>query len=324
MAGLTLRRRRANRHIRDLCRQHWLHPAQFIQPLFIVEGLAAREAVAGLPEVWRETPASLATQVESDLAAGIHKFLLFCVPAARAEHAFSHDWAAAQIENLRLRFGEDLWLAVDVCLCAHTSHGHCGVLDDTHCHVDNAGSVAELVAQARRFAAAGADCIAPSDMMDGRIGAIRTALDADSHERVALLSYAAKFHSAHYGPFRLAAGATPGGGTPLKDRATYQIDPAHPHDALASAERDAAEGADMLMVKPGLPCLDVLATLSAHLPLPWAVYQTSGEQAAIALLAREGLADARHMQIETWTAFVRAGAQMIISYAARRAPELLR
>jgi porphobilinogen synthase len=208
-----------------------------------------------------------------------------------------------------------------VCLCSHTSHGHCGILDDDASHVLNDVSVAELARQAEAYASAGADCVAPSDMLDGRVGAIRQALAAAGHERTVLMSYAAKFHSGFYGPFRVAADSAPTAG--LRDRASYQLDPARRDDALAAARRDAAEGADILMVKPGLPYLDVLAALARDLPHPFAVYQTSGEQAALDLLVGAGLADERRVQVETWTAFARAGARIIISYAARRAARLL-
>ncbi|MBM4221748.1 MAG: porphobilinogen synthase, partial [Gammaproteobacteria bacterium] len=267
--------------------------------------------------------ATLSRQIEADLAQGISKFLLFGVPAQKRERDFSHDATSTSIAAIRRRFGSDIWLAVDVCLCSHTTHGHCGILNDDRNHVLNDASVTALAAAALQFSTAGADCVAPSDMQDGRVAAIRSALDQAGLERVALMSYAAKFDSAFYGPFRLAADSAPGSGLPLRDRASYQIDPARPSDALLCAERDAAEGADILMVKPGLPYLDVLAMLSAHIHKPWAVYQTSGEQAGIDLPAERGLADARRAQLESWTAFARAGASMIISYAARRAHRYL-
>ena len=323
MAHLTLRRTRLSPALRALTREVTLAPDKLIQPLFVVEELHDREPVAGLAGVYRESTATLAAQVERDLAAGVDKFLLFGVPRTRRERGFDHGFTAGQVAALRARFGTAAWFAVDVCLCAHTTHGHCGVLDDDHRHVDNGATVAELAAAASAYAEAGADCVAPSDMMDGRVAAIRTALDAGGHEAVAIMSYAAKFHSGFYGPFRAAAGATPSGSGALADRATYQLDPARPRDALLSALRDEAEGADILMVKPGLPYLDVLKDLAARIPRPWAVYQTSGEQAALELLAREGLADGARLQLETWTAFHRAGAQVIISYAARRARALL-
>jgi len=320
MSGpVRLRRNRDNRHIRELTRSVRVHPEQLIQPLFVVEGLTGRAAVPGLTDVWRETPESLLRQVEADLEAGIRKFLLFGVPATKRDRGFSQAFTSARIADLKARFGADLWVAVDVCLCSYTTHGHCGILTDDHTHLDNDVTVAALADAALAFAQAGADCVAPSDMQDGRVAAIRARLDAHGFGRRALMSYAAKFHSAFYGPFRLAADSAPARDGALSDRASYQIDPGRPDDALLAARRDADEGADILMVKPALPYLDVLARLSAEVPLPWAVYQTSGEQAGLDLAATAGLADARRAQLEAWTACVRAGARMVISYAARRA-----
>jgi porphobilinogen synthase len=323
MAKLSLRRTRLNRHIRELTRESRPHPDQFIQPLFVVDGIQSREAVPGLDDVYRETVDTLLTQVDADLKAGIRKFLLFCIPAGKRDANFDFAFAAEQIRALKQRFGDDAWFAADVCLCSHTSHGHCGVLNDAGDQVVNQATVAELASAAELYAAAGADCVAPSDMMDGRVAAIRNALDTNGHEQTVIMSYAAKFHSAFYGPFRLAADSAPASGNQLGDRASYQLDPGRPTDALQSAERDASEGADILMVKPGLPYLDVLAELSACISKPWAVYQTSGEQAGIDLLARENLIRRDAAQRETWTAFVRAGATIIISYAARRAGNIL-
>ncbi len=320
---VRLRRNRDSHHIRELTRTVRLHPEQFVQPLFAVEGLSARTPVPGLNDVHRETPSSLLHQVEADLRAGISKFLLFGVPLAKTERKFSMDYTAARIADIKARFGDAVWLAADVCLCSCTTHGHCGLLNAAGDHLDNDATVVVLAAIARLFAEAGADCLAPSDMQDGRIAAIRQSLDVTGYPRRTIMSYAAKFHSAYYGPFRLAADSAPDQAGTLKDRASYQIDPARPDDALLAARRDADEGADILMVKPGLPYLDVLARLSAAIPQPWAVYQTSGEQAGIDVLAAQHLADPRRMQLECWTAFARAGAAMIISYAARRATAYL-
>lgn len=323
MSRLTLRRNRQNRHIRELTREILIDRRQLIQPLFAVAGLTSREAVPGLVDVWRETDGSLLAQIETDLNAGVDKFLLFGVPAQKQARDFDLSFTATQVRNIKQRFGNDLWLAVDVCLCSHTAHGHCGILNDERDHVDNGATVAALAEAAAQYAAAGADCVAPSDMMDGRVGAIRAALDGNDNDRTLILSYAAKFHSGFYGPFRIAADSAPDGDSGLRDRASYQIDPARPADALASASRDAEEGADILMVKPGLPYLDVLADLSSRLPVPWAVYQTSGEQASIDVLAERDLLSPARAQFETWTAFKRAGASMIISYAARRAAQII-
>mgnify|MGYP001248490253 FL=1 len=323
MAAMSLRHNRDNRHIRELTREVRLHVEQFMQPLFVVDSLREREAVPGLTDVYRDTAETLLRQIEADLGQGIAKFLLFGVPAHKQDHDFSHAATTDVIAAVRRRFGSDIWLAVDVCLCSHTTHGHCGVLNDNRDHVLNHASVAALADAALQFAQAGADCVAPSDMQDGRVAAIRAALDQAGLERQSIMSYAAKFNSAFYGPFRLAAESAPGSDLPLRDRASYQIDPGRPADALLCAERDAAEGADILMVKPGLPYLDILALLSARIHKPWAVYQTSGEQAGIDLPAERGLTDPVRAQLESWTAFSRAGANMIISYAARRARRYL-
>ncbi len=320
---VRLRRSRDNRHIRELTRSVRLHREQFIQPLFVVEGLADRESVPGLRDVFRETPASLLRQIEADLERGVSKFLVFGVPETKRDRDFSLDFLSARLTDIRAHFGDAVWISADVCLCSYTTHGHCGILSDDRAHLDNDVTVAALADAALQFAQAGADCVAPSDMQDGRVAAIRSALDGSGLSQRAVMSYAAKFHSAFYGPFRVAADSTPDRSGRLKDRASYQIDPARPNDALLAAQRDAAEGADILMVKPGLPYLDVLARLSAAIPLPWAVYQTSGEQAGIDLLAAQNLTDPVRAQLETWTAFARAGAQMIISYAARRAVSYL-
>ncbi len=323
MAGLNHRRTRLTPAIRELTQVARPASRQFIQPLFVSESATAREPVPGLDGVWRDTPDSLLQQITADMEQGINKFLLFGVPATRSDRHFDHAFTAAQIAAVKAEFGASVWLAADVCLCSSTSHGHCGILNSSGDQVENAASVAELSAAALLYAQAGADCVAPSDMMDGRVAAIRQALDADGYDAVVIMSYSAKFHSGFYGPFRVAAESAPGAGNRLTDRATYQIDPARPDDALQSSQRDAAEGADILMVKPGLPYLDVLTRLSDAIPLPWAVYQTSGEAAGFNLLARAGLGDRARLNVEAWTACVRAGARMIISYDARQARDWL-
>jgi porphobilinogen synthase len=271
----------------------------------------------------QETPDSLLRQVEADLRAGVHAFLLFGVPRARAERRIDWSFTAGQVRALKQRFGKDIWLATDVCLCSATPHGHCGVLNAEGDHVDNDASVQELAAAALAYAQAGADCVAPSDMMDGRVAAIRHALDHNGLERTILMSYSVKFHSNLYGPFRVAADSAPKSQSGLRDRASYQLDPARPADAWLCAERDVAEGADILMVKPGLPYLDLLRELTREFAQPWAVYHTSGEFAALEALAAQGLAARAALHREILTAFKRAGANMIITYGARHARELL-
>lgn len=323
MSKLTLRRLRQDPHIRALTREVTVSTEQLIQPCFVAEGCKEPLAVPGLTGVYQETADSLLRRTEADLRAGVNKFLLFGVPAETRERDIDGSFTCSQIEALKRRFGKDIWLAVDVCLCSFTPHGHCGVLNVEGDHVDNHASVQELAALARSYAQSGADCVAPSDMMDGRVRAIRDALDAADRERCVLMSYSVKFHSALYGPFRVAADSAPSGDVALKDRGTYQLDPARPSDAWLCAERDLAEGADILMVKPGLPYLDLLRELSQSIPRPWAVYQVSGEFAALEALAAAGLAQRGALHREIMTAFKRAGASMIITYGARFAREWL-
>jgi porphobilinogen synthase len=323
MSSLDLRRLRQNEHVRALTREVHVQLDQLIQPLFVTEALKEREPVPGLTGVHQDTCDSLLRQVEQDLSAGVRKFLLFGVPSARSERNIDWSFTAGQIRALKQRFGQDIWLATDVCLCSSTPHGHCGVLNAEGDHLDNRASVGELEQAALSYAQAGADCVAPSDMMDGRIGAIRSRLDGAGMERTILMSYAVKFHSTLYGPFRVAAASAPKADATLKDRASYQLDPARPQDAWQCAQRDADQGADILMVKPGLPYLDILQQLSTAIRKPWAVYHVSGEFAALEALCAQGLAARAPLHREIMTAFKRAGASMIITYGARFAREWL-
>jgi porphobilinogen synthase len=278
--------------------------------------------IPGLTGTHRDTPGTILKQIESDLERGVRKFLLFGVPKDKKTESFDHSFTAGQILGIKKRFGRDLFLAVDVCLCSATSHGHCGILSADGAHVQNESTVEELALAALAYAQAGADCVAPSDMMDGRVAAIRGVLDRNKLDQTLIMSYSAKFHSKFYGPFRAAADSAPKGSS-LKDRATYQIDAGSPRDALVSSLRDAEEGADILMVKPGLPYLDILAKLSKKIHKPWAVYEVSGEFASIEVMAERGLMNGPLAHVEAWTAFVRAGAQIIITYGARSAAQWL-
>lgn len=315
------RRIRKSPILRELTRSVSIDPDKLIQPLFVAEGIQKKEPIPGLTGVFRETPESLLQQVESDLEKGVKSFLLFGVPASKSERNFDSSFTANQIAALKNKFGDKIFLAVDVCLCSSTPHGHCGILNDSRDHVMNGETVQALADAALLYARAGADCVAPSDMMDHRIRAIRETLDRNGLHQTLIMSYSAKFHSGFYGPFRVAADSAPKSELKIQDRATYQIDPANPADAYRSSLRDMDEGADILMVKPGLPYLDVIRDLSSRIPLPWAVYEVSGEFAAIEVLAEKGLVDARRAHLESWTGFFRAGAQMIISYGARSAKE---
>lgn len=318
---MNLRRLRQNRHLLDLTASVTLTPKKFIQPLFVAEGLREKQAVPGLSHVFQETPASLLKQVEQDLEQGISKFLLFGVPGQKSEQNFDVSFTSNQIHALKKTFGTDIWLATDVCLCSHSVHGHCGVLHVDGAHIDNGASVQELAQVALDYAQAGADCVAPSDMMDSRVQGIRTLLQENGLERTVLMSYSSKFSSSFYGPFRVAADSTPRSHA-LKDRTSYQLSPYNYADALRSSLRDRDEGADILMVKPGMPYLDVLYRLSQEMPdMPWAAYEVSGEYAAVEALGEKGLMNPQLAHLEAWTAFFRAGASMLISYGARFARE---
>lgn len=333
---LTLRRLRLSPTVRALVREVRVDPTQLMQPLFVVEGTREREAIPGLATTFRDTTDSVLQQIESDLERGVRAFLLFGVPAriAKREREFLAEFTSAQIAAIKRRFGEAAFLAVDVCACSLSTHGHCGVLHEhsvggsSELQIDNAASVQELARIAGEYALAGADCVAPSDMMDGRIGAIRQELARVGREAAVVMSYSAKFASRFYGPFRHAADSAPRGNVP-RDRSSYQIDPARPSDAIASTLRDLEEGADLVMVKPGVLYLDVIARLRDECLTRYpgrglAAYEVSGEYAQTELLAREGLIDRAAGHVETWTALARAGAQIIISYGARHAREWLR
>jgi porphobilinogen synthase len=296
-----------------------------MQPLFVVQGLRQKEPIFGLTDVYRDTDETVLGQIESDLEKGISSFILFGVPNKKSKNQFSAQWTSEIVRKIKTRFGDEIFLAVDVCVCSHTEHGHCGILNAEGTHVENESTVQELARLAVEYAKAGADCVAPSDMMDGRIQAIRRMLEEAGLVNTLIMSYSAKFHSAFYGPFRLAADSAPKvGAAKLRDRATYQIDPSRRKDAILCSERDFREGADILMVKPGMPYLDVLKELSERILAPWAIYQVSGEFAALELMSEKGLIHREKAHLEAWTSFVRAGAQIIITYGARQARDWLK
>ena len=325
-ARLGYRRLRSNPHVRDLTSEVQVQPKDLIQALFAVDGISEPQPVPGIPGTFRDTSESLLRQVESDLENGCSKFLLFPVPDAGQQHShqFSYEFATRQVESLKSRFGKDLWLALDVCLCSSTDHGHCGIMNAAGDHLLNVASTEALAQQALCFAQAGADCVAPSDMMDGRIASIRKILADHQHDQTIIMSYSAKFASAFYGPFRVACDSSPSKGeNQLSDRTTYQMDPRRPSDAFNCSLRDWQEGADILMVKPSVFYLDVLKDLTTQISAPFAVYYVSGEHAMIECAAEKGLVDGPRAHQEAWLAMKRAGASMIISYAARYATQWL-
>ena len=323
MYHINQRRLRANEHIRDLASEVQLHVKDFIQPIFIDETLSARAGSPTMTNVFSETLESALQQTEADLKAGVTKFLFFPVPKDRFEKNFNFDYAANCIKKLKENFGKDIWIASDLCLCSYTAHGHCGVLNAEQDKVLNHETVEILSDYALQLAQAGADCIAPSDMMDSRVRGIREKLNDHHLSDVAIMSYSAKFSSNFYGPFRDVCKSAPSKNLKIHDRKTYQMDYRNGSDAITSSLRDLQEGADILMVKPALPYLDILTKLRQQTTAPIAIYHVSGEYAALELLAKNNLIDADAGHIEVWTAFKRAGASSIISYKARDAKRIV-
>src|SRR6266705_5836590 len=312
-----LMRLRASQHLRDLCAETEFNHAQLIQPFFVVEGLNQEEPIPGLRGNVRHNIPSALKQIEKDLADGVTQFLLFPVPAEKKENGFSHDATQQTISEIRKQFGDSLCLWIDTCLCSYTTHGHCAVLDEKGIKLDE--TLNELAGSAVAFAEAGADGISPSDMMDGRVGRIRRALDENGFNLAPVMSYSTKFASNFYGPFRNAADSAPQFG----DRRHYQLDVRNRTDAINSSRRCAEEGADLLMVKPGVTSLDLIGPIHEQTGLHVGAYQVSGEYAGLVLLAEHGLIKFEEALRETWHVFKRAGAQYIITYGARYAKELV-
>jgi porphobilinogen synthase len=311
-----LMRLRSSQHLRDLCAETEFNRAQLIQPFFVVEGLNNEEPIAGLRGNVRHNIPSALRQIEKDLQDGVTQFLLFPVPAQKKESGFDHQSTHKTISEIRKQFGKNLCLWIDTCLCSYTTHGHCAVLDEKGIRIEE--TLDELAKSAVTFAEAGADGISPSDMMDGRVARIRAALDENGFGLVPVMSYSTKFASNFYGPFRNAADSAPQFG----DRRHYQLDVRNRNDALASSVRCAEEGADLLMVKPGLTSLDLIRPIHEQTGRQVGAYQVSGEYAGLALLAEHGLIKFDEALLETWHVFKRAGAQYIITYGARYAKQL--
>ena len=301
--------------MRQLVREHELSAADLIQPLFLVHGSRVEREISSMPGVFQlSADAMLDREVDGIRALGIPAVLLFGVPAAKDEvgsENFSDDGIVQRaLRRVRERH-PDLLLITDLCCCEYTSHGHCGIVRDGA--VDNDATLEILARAALSHARAGADIIAPSGMMDGMVGAIRAALDEGGHTETAILSYAVKYASAFYGPFREAAESAPAFG----DRRQYQMDPANVREALIEAALDEAEGADLLMVKPALAYLDVVRAVRERTQLPLLAYNVSGEYAMVKAAARMGWIDECRVVLEALTGMRRAGADAIISYHAK-------
>ena len=316
-----LRRLRRNETLRRMVRETQLQRDDLILPCFVVEGSGVREPIASMPGVHRHSVDQLVLEAKSVADVGVPAVILFGIPAhkdARGSGADASDGIVQRAVAALKRQVPELVVITDVCLCEYTDHGHCGIVEGAH--VVNDASVERLAAAALSHARAGADVVAPSDMMDGRVGAIRTQLDAHGFQDVAILAYAAKFASAYYGPFRDAAESAPAFG----DRRSYQMDPPNRREALREMRLDLEEGADVLMVKPALPYLDVLAEARRSFDVPLAAYHVSGEYAMIRAAAERGWLDGERAMAEALVAIKRAGADWILTYAAKEIAERLR
>jgi porphobilinogen synthase len=312
-----MRRLRATRALRGLVRETRLAPADFVYPMFVAHGIDRREPIAAMPGVDRLSIAQAVAEAGEAAALGIPGVLLFGIPLSKDEDG-SEAWDDEGVIQLATRAIKeahpDLIVIADLCLCEYTSHGHCGVVrsDGT---VDNDATLELLARTAISQARAGADIVAPSDMMDGRVGAIRSALDDDGLTETPILAYSAKFASAFYGPFREAAGSAPAFG----DRRSYQMDPANGDEAVRETLLDVDEGADIVMVKPALPYLDIIRRVKEETAMPVAAYNVSGEYAMVKAAAAAGYLDERTAVLEALTSIRRAGADIVITYHAKDA-----
>jgi porphobilinogen synthase len=312
--AVRMRRLRRSETLRRMVRETRLSRDDLVLPLFVVEGRGVREPVASMPGVFRHSVDTLVTEAKEVRALGIPALILFGIPARKDARGSGADDPHGVVQRAveAVKAAEpDLCVITDVCLCEYTDHGHCGVVEGRE--VQNDPSVERLAATALSHARAGADVVAPSDMMDGRVAAIRRRLDEGGFPDVAILAYAAKFASAFYGPFRDAAESTPRFG----DRRGYQMDPPNAREALREMRLDLAEGADILMVKPALPYLDVLAAARRELDAPLAAYHVSGEYAMLKAAAERGWLDGERALAESLVAIKRAGADLILTYAAK-------
>jgi porphobilinogen synthase len=312
--------------MRSLVRETHLEPSALIYPLFLCEGEGVRREIGSMPGVFNLSVDEALKEVEACAALGIGGVLLFGIPDEKDEQG-SGAWAADGIVQRGLRAmkatvaAKSLVMIADVCLCEYTSHGHCGVVqrDGEHFEVENDSSVRLLAKTAASLAEAGADVVAPSDMMDGRVAAIRSALDEAGKHNTPILSYASKFASAFYGPFREAADSAPQFG----DRRTYQMDGANLREAMREIEQDIAEGADMLLMKPAMPYLDVIREARGRFDLPMGAYQVSGEYSMLHAAFQRGWLEPERAMLESLLGIRRAGADFIVTYFAKDAASLL-
>jgi porphobilinogen synthase len=315
-----LRRLRATEALRGLVRETRLHPGQFILPLFVCPGEGVRREIGAMPGNYQMSIDELVKECEEIRALGIGGVILFGLPESKddmASGAYDDNGIVQRAIRAIRKEVPGLLIVTDVCNCEYTSHGHCGYIKDGD--VDNDTTLQWLAKSALSHARAGADIVAPSDMMDGRVWAIRQALDANGYEKTPIMAYSAKFASVFYGPFREAADSAPQFG----DRRSYQMDPSNAREAMLEIELDLQEGADMIMVKPAMPYLDLIAKARERFEVPIAAYQVSGEYSMIVAAARNGWLDHDRAMIESLTSITRAGAGIILTYFAKPAARLL-
>jgi len=318
--AVRLRRLRRSPAMRALVRETHLHPSQFILPLFVRPGVGIRNPVTSMPGCAQTSVDQCVVDAQAAAAAGVGGVILFGIPAQKdavGTGAYDAHGPVAEAVRAIKAAVPGLLVVTDVCLCEYTDHGHCGLLDGAD--VDNDATLELLAREAVMHAEAGADIIAPSDMMDGRVGAIRAALDAAGFSHIPIMSYAAKYSSAFYGPFREAAESTPSFG----DRRSYQMDPANGDEALREVAQDVAEGADIIMVKPAGAYLDIIRRVKDATGMPVAAYQVSGEYAMLHAAAERGWLDLERAMLESLVAIRRAGADIILTYFAVAAARAL-
>ena len=312
-----LQRTRYTRHVRDMLNEVSFSRKQLIQPLFIVEGLTQNEPIASLRGNVRLSGESCISAVASDLEAGVENFMIFFVPAKKQKKDFNHDFPTKVLSKLSSTFGNDAFFWIDTCLCSKSDTGHCCIFSEEG-EVDYEQTHKELTQFAVQCAQAGANGIAPSDMIDGRVAALRAGLDGANQSMTPIMSYSTKFSSSFYGPFRDAADSAPQFG----DRKQYQLDVRNRSAAIAASIRCAEEGADILMVKPGMTSIDLIKPIAEATGKQVGAYQVSGEFGGLSLLGDNNLINFDLALLETWNVFRRAGASFIITYGARFAKSL--
>jgi porphobilinogen synthase len=319
---VRMRRLRSSETLRAMVRETTLDAGDLIYPLFVKPGIGKRDEISSMPGVFQLSIDQLEKEAAELLELGVPAVILFGLPETKDEAgsgAFAEDGIVqSAVRELKAKT-PGLLVVTDVCMCEYTSHGHCGALDECGCVINDV-TLEMLAATAVSHAEAGADMVAPSDMMDGRVGAIRGALDAEGFMELPIMSYAAKYASAYYGPFREAADSAPAFG----DRKAYQMDPANAEEALREVELDIEEGADIVMVKPALAYMDVIRRVKETFGMPTAAYNVSGEYAMVKAAAERGWIDEKRVVLETLTGFRRAGADLILTYHAKDAARWLR